>query len=169
MTRIYYKNKFFYYPLKPFDAFFGVGPFSSARIVASYFCAKIKGIFSPKTEEKTFDDWIIKGFGKKLFQIFFKTYTEKVWGIPTSQISAEWAGQRIKGLSLAVVVKNALFPKKNSVKTLIEEFDYPLLGAGMMYEKMAEIILRNKENKLLLGEKIGTIKHNGSKILRVVL
>ena len=138
LSRIYYKNKFFDYPIKPFNALFGLGIFNSIAIVFSYLVSKF---FSYK-EEKTFEQWVSNRFGKRLYKIFFQNlYTEKLWGIPCSEIQAEWAAQRIKGLSLVAAVKNVLFPDKSGrIKTLIDEFKYPKYGPGMMYERMAENI-----------------------------
>ena len=137
LSRIYYNNRFFNYPLKPTNALMGLGIFTSMSILASYVASKIK----PYPSEDTFEQWVCNRFGKKLYRIFFKTYTEKVWGIPCDQIEAEWAAQRIKGLSLMSAVKAALIGDKgNKIKTLIEEFDYPRYGPGQMYEKMAEDI-----------------------------
>ena len=132
-SRIYYNNKFFNYPLTAMNALMGVGIINTAGILCSFVGAKIK----PYPKEDTFEQWVSNRFGKKLFSIFFKTYTEKVWGIPCSEIQAEWAAQRIKGLSLYSAVMNALFkPKNNKITTLIDEFDYPEFGPGMMYDEM---------------------------------
>jgi len=140
LTRIYYRNKFFYYPLKPFNALFGLGIFNSISIITSYL--KIK--MFPCKEENNFEQWVSNRFGEKLYRTFFKTYTEKLWGIPCSKIQAEWAAQRIKGLSLRTAIKNAIFPDKSGeVKTLIDKFSYPKYGAGMMYEKIADNFQKN--------------------------
>lgn len=138
LSRIYYRNKFFDYPLKPFNALFSMGIMESLLIVASYFKAQV----NPVRPEESFEDWVSNRFGKRLYRHFFKSYTEKVWGIPCTELKAEWAAQRIKGLSLISAVFNAIFSgrKKNKIKTLIEEFNYPRLGPGMMYEAMAERI-----------------------------
>ncbi|MHC4739095.1 MAG: NAD(P)/FAD-dependent oxidoreductase [Planctomycetota bacterium] len=153
LSRIYYKNKFFNYPLKPMNALIGLGVFKSMDILNSYFVSKVK----PYPKEDTFEQWVSNRFGKELYQIFFKTYTEKVWGMSCKNIRAEWAAQRIKGLSLTSVVKTALFGDRgNKIKTLIEEFSYPRFGPGQMYETMAEkikemggeVLLRNKCTKL---------------------
>ncbi len=135
-TRIYYKNKFYAYPIKPLDAFFKLGPIESFLCVLSYFKAKL----FPTKNPKTFEDWITNNFGHRLFSIFFKTYTEKVWGMSCQEISADWAAQRIKGLSLGTTILNAIFPKKkpkNSqdiIKTLIDRYKYPRKGPGMMWD-----------------------------------
>lgn len=133
LSRIYYRNKYFNYPLTAMNALFGVGILGSVGIVASYAKSRI----FPYKQEDTFEEWVSNRFGKRLYTIFFKTYTEKVWGIPCSSIQAEWAAQRIKGLSLKAAVMNAIIKPKNSdIKTLIDEFDYPELGPGLMYREM---------------------------------
>jgi len=127
LSRIYYNHKFFNYPLKLANALLGLGLINSVGILASFVASKIH----PFPQEDTFEQWVSNRFGKRLFQIFFKTYTEKVWGIPCNQIGAEWAAQRIKGLSLGSAVKTALFgDKQKKIKTLIQEFDYPRFGPG---------------------------------------
>ena len=141
LSRIFYKGTFFSYPLKPMNALFGLGLFETFRCLASYGWARL----TPIRPEKNFADWVSNRFGKRLFEIFFKTYTEKVWGISTTEIQAEWAAQRIKGLSLTTAIKNALFgerakKKGEVVKTLIEEFLYPRFGPGMMWERAHEKI-----------------------------
>ncbi|OGY46880.1 MAG: hypothetical protein A2840_00455 [Candidatus Buchananbacteria bacterium RIFCSPHIGHO2_01_FULL_47_11b] len=135
ITRISYKNKFFYYPLKPFDTLAKLGPKESTQALFSFLITRLQ----PHSEPVTFEDWIVQKFGRKLFETFFKTYTEKVWGIPCNQIGKEWASQRIKGLDVISVIKQALLPHQSGkIKTLIDQFDYPILGAGMMYERMQE-------------------------------
>ncbi|HEX8277812.1 MAG TPA: NAD(P)/FAD-dependent oxidoreductase [Segetibacter sp.] len=142
-SRIYYNKKFFSYPLAAMEALTKLGLFESALCVASYLKAKVFPIKNPQN----FEDWVTNQFGKRLFNIFFKTYTEKVWGTPCSEISADWAAQRIKGLSLSSAIKNALFkPKKTNgnkdkvIKTLIDTFRYPKYGPGMMWEVCVEKI-----------------------------
>ena len=136
-SRIFYNGKFFYYPLRAINALFGLGLWESFRIVVSYIQSQI----FPYRPEDTFEQWVCNRFGKRLYEIFFKTYTEKVWGIPCSEIRAEWAAQRIKGLSLPSAVRNALFPPKGEIiKTLIEEFYYPRLGPGMMWERVRDLV-----------------------------
>ena len=156
LSRIYYNKKFFYYPLRATNALLGLGIWNSALIFLSYLRAQI----FPERREETFDQWISNRFGKRLYRIFFKTYTEKVWGIPCDQIMAEWAAQRIKGLSLLAAVKSALIQKQQSkgdvIKTLIDAFDYPKLGPGMMWETVKGIVEeRGTEIRLKAGvEKI---------------
>ena len=139
-SRIYYNGKFFSYPLVAMDALTKLGIIESALCVLSYFQAKLFPVKKPTN----FEDWVTNQFGKRLFRIFFKTYTEKVWGIPCNEISADWAAQRIKGLSLSSAIWNALFKTKSSggkdklIKTLIDSFRYPKRGPGMMWERCVE-------------------------------
>jgi protoporphyrinogen oxidase len=140
-SRIYYNNHFFSYPLVAFEALRKLGIFESALCVLSYLKAKVFPVKNPTN----FEEWVTNQFGKRLFNIFFKTYTEKVWGIPCNEISADWAAQRIKGLSLSSAIFNALFkPNKKAtdkdkvIKTLIDSFRYPKQGPGMMWEACAE-------------------------------
>ncbi len=168
LTRIYYKNKFFYYPLAPMNAFFGVGPISALQIFFSYFSTRIGQKINP-TIPVNFEDWVVSQFGRRLFEIFFKTYTEKVWGIPCTQIGADWAGQRIKGLSLWTAVLNSIYkPKGKKIKTLVEEFVFPRLGAGMFYERMAQEIEAHGGHILLNQKSIG-FRHEGEKIRAVLV
>lgn len=141
LSRIYYRGKFFSYPLKPFDALSKLGIVRTSLCLLSYLKAKVV----PIRPESSFEDWVINRFGARLYRIFFKTYTEKVWGMPCDQISADWAAQRIKGLSLVKAIKNAFSrspqnAEGNVIKTLIEEFEYPKFGPGMMWERAAEKI-----------------------------
>jgi protoporphyrinogen oxidase len=141
-SRIYYNKKFFSYPLVAMEALQKLGIWESGLCVLSYLQAKI----SPVKNPTNFEDWVVNQFGRRLFNIFFKTYTEKVWGIPCNEISADWAAQRIKGLSLSSAIMNAVFkPKKSTsgdkdkvIKTLIDSFRYPKKGPGMMWEVCAE-------------------------------
>jgi protoporphyrinogen oxidase len=144
LSRIYYRGKYFNYPLRPANAFFNLGPLESVQILISYLKARL----FPSTEEKNFEQWVTNRFGARLYQTFFKTYTEKVWGIPCSEIRADWAAQRIKGLSLLVAVANAMFGGQKT-KSLIEEFSYPKFGPGMMWQGfMDQIVAENGEVRL---------------------
>src|SRR6516165_2542122 len=138
-SRIFYRGQFFSYPLKAGEALKKLGVFESARCVLSY----LKARALPRANPRSFEDWVTNQFGARLFNIFFKTYTEKVWGMSCKEISADWAAQRIKGLSLKTAILNALFPKKKPktrgavIKTLIDTFRYPRKGPGMMWEACA--------------------------------
>ena len=128
--------------MKPFQALFNLGLFESILVVFSYL--KVKIIKNKKI--KSYEDWVIDKFGKRLFKNFFETYTEKVWGMKCSDISSDWAAQRIKGLDLKKLIINSLFKKKNKkIKTLIDEFKYPRKGPGMLWEAARDKIKRNNK------------------------
>jgi len=148
LSRIYYKNKLFYYPLKPFNALMGLGFIEGVLIVLSY----LRWQLFPHRQEDTFEQWVTNRFGRRLFLTFFKTYTEKVWGVPCSELRAEWAAQRIRDLSLKTALLNMFLKPNNTIKTLIEEFDYPPRGPGMMWyavkdqvEKWGGVVQMNSE------------------------
>ena len=138
-SRIFYKGKFFAYPLKAVEALLKLGIVESVRCVLSYGYARLFPVKNPRSLE----EWVSNQFGHRLFSIFFKTYTEKVWGMSCKEISADWAAQRIKGLSLTTAVLNALLPerapkdRRDVVKTLLDTFRYPRRGPGMMWETCA--------------------------------
>jgi protoporphyrinogen oxidase len=141
LSRIYYNHRFFYYPLRAWNALLGLGLYNSFMIVSSYLWARL----FPNPKNETFEQWVSNRFGKRLYRTFFQTYTEKVWGIPCNEIRAEWAAQRIKGLSLMTVLKNTLLKSKNQkkeevIKSLIDAFHYPRYGPGMMWERVKEIV-----------------------------
>ena len=166
LSRIYFNKKFFYYPLRPLNALLGLGIWNSILISFSYLISQL----FPSRKEETFEQWVSNRFGKRLYKIFFKTYTEKVWGISCNEISAEWAGQRVKGLSLMTALKHAILKKqpgqkdkKRVIKTLIDEFDYPKLGPGMMWRAMVEIIQKNG-SQVCLGKAVEGIRWSGNKV-----
>ncbi len=137
MSRIFYRGSFFDYPLKPMNALRGLGLREAALCVLSYAWARVR----PPKDQTTFEGWTSARFGTRLYRIFFKTYTEKVWGVPATEIQADWAVQRIKNLSLMRAVANAVMPRRGpTVTSLIEEFQYPKLGPGMMWERAQEIV-----------------------------
>jgi len=152
LSRIYYNKKFFYYPLRPMNALLGLGVWNSFLIFTSYLYAHA----FPSKEEETFDQWVSNRFGERLYRTFFKTYTEKVWGISCREIRAEWAAQRIKGLSLISALRNAIMSsqgregKQAVIKTLIDRFDYPKYGPGMMWQTVADMV-QKKGSKVLTG------------------
>ena len=150
-SRIYYKRKFFSYPLRAGEALARLGFVESARCMLSY----LKARALPVRDPQSFEDWVSNQFGRRLFEIFFKTYTEKVWGMPCSEISADWAAQRIRGLSLGSAVRAALLPQRAArggplIKTLIDRFRYPRLGPGMMWEACAAKI-RERGGEVRMG------------------
>ncbi|MEZ4706689.1 MAG: NAD(P)/FAD-dependent oxidoreductase [Caldilineaceae bacterium] len=169
LSRIYYKQKYFYYPLRLSNALFGLGLWNSTLIFLSYLCAKC----FPEYPENTFEQWVSNRFGKRLYQTFFKTYTEKVWGIPCKEISADWAAQRIKDLSLFTVLKNIFFRQNSTnkdriVKTLIDEFYYPKLGPGMIWEKIANLLQR-RDCDVYLNTKVVKVLWSDNKIDKIVV
>ena len=169
LSRIYYRGKFFHYPLKASNTLANLGVFTSGAVLASYLWAQAL----PTRPEVSFEDWISNRFGRRLFNIFFKSYTEKVWGIPCNQISAEWAAQRIKGLSLRTALINMLLGERNKrsnghIKTLIGEFEYPRLGPGMMWEAFQEHI-EARGGKVELGAKVVGLAHNGCRVTQVMI
>ncbi|MFQ3612517.1 MAG: NAD(P)/FAD-dependent oxidoreductase [Cyanobacteriota bacterium] len=137
LSRILYQGVFFDYPIRPFDVFAKLGPIFTTLCLLSYLKARL----FPRPKPVSFEDWVIDQFGERLYRTFFKTYTEKVWGIPCNQISADWAAQRIKGLSMASLIRKTLFPKGEGViKTLIDRFRYPRLGPGQMWERIQTLL-----------------------------
>ena len=165
LSRIYYDGRFFQYPLKMSNVIFGLGLWNSFMILMSYLRARI----FPYRNETNFEEWVINRFGERLYRTFFKTYTEKVWGIPCDQIQAEWAAQRIKGLSLERAVINALVGDRGKrVKSLIEEFHYPQLGPGMMWEEMSRL-LREKGAEVSLLSAVTAVHRDGYHVVGVTV
>jgi protoporphyrinogen oxidase len=154
-SRIFYRGKFFAYPLKAFEALRKLGVLEAARCVLSYMKARCFPVKNPRS----FQDWVSNQFGRRLFNIFFKTYTEKVWGMSCTEISADWAAQRIKGLSLKTAILSAILPKKKPknrgqvIKTLIDSFRYPRLGPGQLWEACADRI-REMGGRIEMGQKV---------------
>jgi protoporphyrinogen oxidase len=162
LSRIYYRGRFYKYPLDLLNTLGNLGAIESALILASYLKARAR----PHPVEETLEQWVINRFGERLYRTFFQTYTEKVWGIPCDTIQADWAAQRIKGLSLTVAVSNALFGTHNT-KTLIEEFQYPRLGPGMMWERFHErVVAMGGEVRLNTG--VTRLMHADGRITGIV-
>ena len=163
LSRIYYGGKFFDYPLKPVNALLGLGPVEAVRIGTSWVWAQL----FPSREERTFEQWVSNRFGRRLFEIFFKGYTEKVWGMPCSEISADFASQRIKNLDLAAALKNMLLGAGSSggqvITTLIERFHYPRHGPGQMWE-CAQRRLAEKGVETLLRASVTRLRHEGGRV-----
>ncbi len=139
MSRIYYDGQFYDYPLKPFDALRKLGPIEAFRCGLSYLWARVR----PPKDQTTFEGFMVPRFGWRLYQIFFKTYTEKVWGVPADELEADFAAQRIKDLSLFKAVWNGIMPRRNQkdITSLIEEFEYPKYGPGMMWERCRDLVV----------------------------
>ncbi len=142
-TRIFYNKTFFDYPIRAFNALKGLGIWEAARCMASYFRQKI----FPVKDTSTFEGWVTSRFGSRLYQIFFKTYSEKLWGIKCTELDSDFASQRIKKLSLFEAVKNALvFRNNNKHATLVDQFAYPVKGTGSVYTKMMDKIIASGGN-----------------------
>jgi protoporphyrinogen oxidase len=154
-SRIYYRNKFYPYPLDAWATLRNLGVIESGLCVLSY----LKALCFPVRNPQTFEQWVSNQFGKRLFRTFFKTYTEKVWGIPCNKISADWAAQRIRGLSMRTAIKNALGFKQSKVKTLIEEFLYPRKGPGMMWEAAAAQLVANG-SEVRMGARVVSLSYD---------
>lgn len=166
MSRIYYEGKFYSYPLRAFEALNNLGLVRSAACMLSYLWSKA----FPIKDVRSFEDWTTNQFGKKLYSIFFKTYTEKVWGMPCDEMSADWAAQRIKGLSLWGAVtdglKRSLGLNKRpndgqAVKTLLETFRYPRLGPGMMWEAARDKIVA-AGGRVIMGHALKQLASDGA-------
>jgi len=164
LTRIYYGGKYFSYPLKAVEALLTLGIFESIRIITSYLLVRL----FPNHKPKNFAEWVTNNFGKRLFEIFFQAYTEKLWGIPCTAISADWAAQRIKGLSLLKAVRNALLGNNGKVKSLIDQFQFPRLGSGQLYEKICDYLQRN-EQQVILNTEVVRVHQNGSEVTHITL
>ncbi len=167
LSRIHYGGHFFDYPLKDLNALAGLGPLEALLVGLSYTKAKLL----PAKEETNFAQWVSNRFGSRLYQIFFKTYTEKVWGIPCTEISADWAVQRIRNLSLSEALRNALFGAQQAkdgrvITTLIDSFHYPRYGPGMMWERCEEL-LAGRGAATLRGVRIERMRHRHGRVERV--
>ncbi len=163
LSRILYRQRFYHYPLKPFEALRQMGLLESTWVLGSYLRKKL----FPLAEEKTLEQWMCNRFGPRLYLMFFKLYTEKVWGIPCTEIGAEWAAQRIKTLTLGGALRSALFPGGPQHRSLIEEFDYPEQGPGMLWTRMARWLGENGR-RVLLGRAVERIRRDGFRATAVV-
>ena len=159
LSRIYYNRKFFDYPLKPFNALAGLGLWQSVMIVLSYVRWRIR----PWPREDTFEQWVTNRFGRRLFRIFFKSYTEKVWGIPCSELRAEWAAQRVKYLSLETALISMFIKPRNTIKTLIDSFDYPEQGPGMMWNAVKKEV-EKRGGAIRLRSNVALIYRQGMRV-----
>ncbi len=164
LSRIYYDKKFFYYPLKPLNTLLGLGIKQSILVSLSYLRWQIR----PFHTEESFEQWVTNRFGRRLFMTFFKTYTEKVWGIPTSELKAEWAAQRIKDLSFKTAIVSMFVKPGKKIKTLIEEFHYPRLGPGMLWEKVSSQV-EQSGGQVQLQREVIRIERCGNRITSVLV
>ncbi|HXI39417.1 MAG TPA: NAD(P)/FAD-dependent oxidoreductase [Bryobacteraceae bacterium] len=165
LSRIFYRGKFFQYPLEPLDALIGLGPVEALRCLASFARARL----APSLPEDDLETWLSNRFGRRLFHTFFESYTEKVWGLRCSQIQAEWGKQRIRGLSLATLLWNSLGgirSNSGTPKTLIRQFFYPRLGPGMMWSRMRELIERQGA-RVVLNAPVEEIRWESGRVTAV--
>ena len=163
-SRIYWNNKFLDYPLNGIDVVRKLGPIELTRCGFSYLWAAIK----PKGREDTFEDWVSSRFGKRLYKHFFKTYSEKLWGVPATEIRSEFAAQRIKGLSFFAAARSALVGNKdNKIKSLISEFNYPRYGPGQMWEQMTEDI-GAQGGEVRLNAPVTRLRLESGKVVEVI-
>ncbi len=158
-SRIFFRQRFLRYPLQLSDVVLQLGIGFGISSALSYLWARCQ----PSREDKSFEDWIVNRFGRKLFDSFFKTYTEKVWGLPCDEISADWAAQRIKGLSVTSVLKSMLLGASSGavIKTLIHEFLYPRLGPGQLWEEVARRVI-DQGGSVRLGHRVDEIHDLGA-------
>ncbi len=156
MSRIFYQGRFYDYPLRAMNALRNLGPIEAVRCVASYVGARIR----PPKDQTTFEGYIAAKFGWRLYRIFFQTYTEKVWGVPAADIQADWAAQRIKNLNLFRAIMNSLTPRRRQtdITSLIEEFEYPRHGPGMMWERCHELVTA-QGSVVEFGQSVTRIEH----------
>jgi protoporphyrinogen oxidase len=165
MSRIFYDGKYYDYPLKASNALRNLGVVEAFRCVASYAWARIR----PPKDQSTLEGWIVARFGWRLYNHFFKTYNEKLWGVPVNALPADFAAQRIKNLSLSSAVINALMPKRNQkdITSLIEEFQYPQLGPGMMWERCRDLV-EAQGSKVITNAAVVGLRHEDGKAVAVV-
>ena len=164
MSRIYYRGRFFHYPLQAWDTLSGLGPLEAVRALASY----LRRWALPLPPEDTFERWVVNRFGERLYETFFRSYTEKVWGVPCSELRADWAAQRLKDLSLGAVLLRAIGLGGNGVRSMIEEFHYPRLGPGMLWEAVRA---RAEEAgaRFRLGAEVVGVERDADRVSAVVI
>jgi protoporphyrinogen oxidase len=163
MSRIFWNNRYLDYPLRGPDVIKKLGPIELARCMASYLRAAARR----NKVDNSLEDWVSNRFGRRLFELFFKTYNEKVWGVPASEIRAEWAAQRIKGLSFFSAAKAAFFGNKgNKVKSLISEFNYPRFGPGQMWDAMTDAI-EEQGGEVRLKSPVDRLELAGNRVVEV--
>jgi protoporphyrinogen oxidase len=165
MSRIYYNGKYYDYPLKAWNALTNLGLWEAFLCIMSYAWARI----NPPGDEATLEGWIVSRFGWRLYKHFFKTYNEKLWGVPVNKLPADFAAQRIKNLSLSNAVLNALLPRRNqkNITSLIEEFQYPKFGPGMMWEKCTELV-KARGCQVVMNSRVVSIRRENGKAVAVI-
>lgn len=168
LTRVYYRGRFFHYPLKPLNALWNMGFANATLSLGSYLKQQLRPT-RPTNEQSSFEDWIVRRFGRRLYEMFFKSYSEKLWGTSCSQISADFAAQRIKKFSLREALFSAFSARRRTRhETLLDQFAYPLAGTGSVYEKMAEQI-RSLGGKVCLQCPVKRVVHDDLQVTGVEL
>ncbi len=166
MSRMFYRGKYYDYPLKPLNAFFNLGPIEALFCMMSYAWARVR----PPKDQRFLEGWISARFGKRLYQHFFKSYNEKLWGRPASEISADFAAQRIKNLTILNALTSALKPKpknkKDQITSLIDEFQYPKYGPGMMWERCRELV-EAAGTKVVMQARVTKVRHENGRAVEV--
>jgi protoporphyrinogen oxidase len=169
MSRIYYRGKLYDYPIKPANALKNLGPVEAVRCGFSYLYARVR----PPSDQSTLEGYIVANYGRRLYNHFFKTYNEKVWGVPASEIASDWGAQRIKGMSLFAAVWEPIRAKvagrrdpSKQVTSLIEEFNYPKYGPGQMWERCTELVT-DKGTKVVFDSNVTKIEHAGGRAIAV--
>jgi len=163
LTRIHYRGRFFHYPLRPMNALANMGLWNATQCLASYAKEKVSPSFG-HDQNNSFESWVVNRFGRRLFEMFFKSYSEKLWGISCQELDADFAAQRIKKFSLGEAVKKALLPNKGQVHvTLVDRFAYPTAGTGSVYEKMAERV-RAAGGQIQLRAPVRRVLHDGFQV-----
>jgi protoporphyrinogen oxidase len=164
-SRIFYAGRYYDYPIRATNALRNLGPVEATKCVSSYLAARVR----PPRDQTNYEGWLVARFGWRLYRTFFKTYTEKVWGIPVKEMPADWAAQRVKGLSLGNAIVNAVTPKRNQkeITSLIEEFQYPKYGPGMMWEVCRDKVVA-AGSKVVMGTTVTTVRHAGGTVTAVV-
>ncbi|HET6954272.1 MAG TPA: FAD-dependent oxidoreductase, partial [Acidimicrobiales bacterium] len=171
LSHIYYEGKFYDYPIKPLNALRNLGPVEAVRCVASYLWVRVR----PPKDRSTLEGYVVANYGWRLYDHFFKTYSEKVWGVPPSQIGADWGAQRIKGMSLWSAVWEPLRARlagtrrdrSKQVTSLIEQFQYPKYGPGMMWERCRDLV-EAAGTKVIMETPVTRIRHGGGRATAVV-
>ncbi len=164
LSRILFKGRFVDYPLSAFNTLRALGIYGACKAIIDYLLVKSKNVLSKKVGEVTFEEWALNRFGKYLYNVYFKIYTEKMWGVPCDELSADFAEQRIKGLSFREAIKDALTKKGDSVE-LIRSFLYPRFGFGEIPKALARTVL--PPNRIILNHEVVEVSHDGERILSV--
>lgn len=170
LTRFYINGKFFMYPVELMNALINVGPYNAIRVLRDFSLEKIKRIFV-NPEARSFEEKVVSVFGRALAELNMLNYTEKIWGLPCSEISPQWADQRIKGLSIYEVVKKASTRAEGKAKTLVDQFYYPDEGTGLIYERIRERVLSGDDdgNELVLRSRPVKIYHDDKEISEIII